>query len=118
MSLGDPRAGSPGPHCTDEAAGGTMDETGSPGRPRTLSLGRAGIALARPHFSRQSQARERLAGQRGVPAEQHAHRGPSPPSPRRDARRAEELCAKNRQLREQQRALKENLRALENRWGT
>ncbi|XP_032461935.1 RBBP8 N-terminal-like protein [Phocoena sinus] len=33
----------------------------------------------------------------------------------RDARRAEELCAKNRQLREQQRALKENLRALENR---
>ncbi|XP_033697091.1 RBBP8 N-terminal-like protein isoform X5 [Tursiops truncatus] len=33
----------------------------------------------------------------------------------RDAQRAEELCAKNRQLREQQRALKENLRALENR---
>ncbi|XP_047626653.1 RBBP8 N-terminal-like protein isoform X1 [Phacochoerus africanus] len=33
----------------------------------------------------------------------------------RDAQRVEELCAKNHQLREQQKALKENLRALENR---
>ncbi|XP_055964107.1 RBBP8 N-terminal-like protein [Sorex fumeus] len=33
----------------------------------------------------------------------------------RDAQRAEELSAKNQQLREQQRALKENVRALENR---
>lgn len=29
----------------------------------------------------------------------------------------EELCAKNHQLREQQKVLKENLRVLENRWG-
>nr|XP_031543818.1 LOW QUALITY PROTEIN: RBBP8 N-terminal-like protein [Vicugna pacos] len=33
----------------------------------------------------------------------------------RDAQRVEELCAKNHQLREQQKALKENLRVLENR---
>ncbi|XP_019492885.1 PREDICTED: RBBP8 N-terminal-like protein isoform X1 [Hipposideros armiger] len=33
----------------------------------------------------------------------------------RDAQRVEELCAKNQQLREQQKALKENVRALENR---
>lgn len=33
----------------------------------------------------------------------------------REARRVEELCAKNQQLREQQNALKENVRALENR---
>lgn len=36
--------------------------------------------------------------------------------PHRDAQRAEELSAKNQQLREQQRVLKENVRALENRW--
>lgn len=35
--------------------------------------------------------------------------------PHRDAQRVEELCAKNQQLREQQKALKENVRALENR---
>uniref|UniRef100_A0A8C0Z574 DNA endonuclease Ctp1 N-terminal domain-containing protein n=1 Tax=Canis lupus familiaris TaxID=9615 RepID=A0A8C0Z574_CANLF len=33
----------------------------------------------------------------------------------RDAQRVEELCAKNHQLREQQKALKENVRVLENR---
>ncbi|XP_004410217.1 PREDICTED: RBBP8 N-terminal-like protein [Odobenus rosmarus divergens] len=33
----------------------------------------------------------------------------------RDAQRLEELCAKNHQLREQQKALKENVRVLENR---
>ncbi|XP_036915919.1 RBBP8 N-terminal-like protein [Sturnira hondurensis] len=33
----------------------------------------------------------------------------------RDAQRAEELCAKNQHLREQQRALKDNVRVLENR---
>ncbi|XP_015452408.1 RBBP8 N-terminal-like protein [Pteropus alecto] len=33
----------------------------------------------------------------------------------REARRVEELCAKNQQLREQQKALKENVRVLENR---
>ncbi|CAM9489965.1 unnamed protein product [Rangifer tarandus platyrhynchus] len=33
----------------------------------------------------------------------------------RDAQRVEELCAKNHQLREQQKVLKENLRVLENR---
>eukprot|EP00071_Canis_lupus_P031383 XP_022264940.1 RBBP8 N-terminal-like protein isoform X2 [Canis lupus familiaris] len=33
----------------------------------------------------------------------------------RDAQRVEELCAKNHQLREQQKALKENVRLLENR---
>uniref|UniRef100_A0A8D2AMX9 RBBP8 N-terminal like n=1 Tax=Sciurus vulgaris TaxID=55149 RepID=A0A8D2AMX9_SCIVU len=33
----------------------------------------------------------------------------------RDAQRVEELCTKNHQLREQQKALKENLRVLENR---
>ncbi|XP_053527217.1 RBBP8 N-terminal-like protein [Artibeus jamaicensis] len=33
----------------------------------------------------------------------------------RDAQRAEELCAKNHHLREQQRALKDNVRVLENR---
>ncbi|XP_066092903.1 RBBP8 N-terminal-like protein [Saccopteryx bilineata] len=33
----------------------------------------------------------------------------------RDAQRVEELCAKNHQLREQQRALKDNVRVLENR---
>ncbi|OWK03383.1 hypothetical protein Celaphus_00007758, partial [Cervus elaphus hippelaphus] len=32
-----------------------------------------------------------------------------------DAQRVEELCAKNHQLREQQKVLKENLRVLENR---
>lgn len=35
--------------------------------------------------------------------------------PHRDAQRVEELCAKNHQLREQQKALKENVRVLENR---
>jgi hypothetical protein len=35
--------------------------------------------------------------------------------PHRDAQRVEELFAKNHQLREQQKALKENLRVLENR---
>lgn len=42
----------------------------------------------------------------------------SPPrfNPHRDAQRVEELCAKNHQLREQQKALKDNVRVLENRW--
>lgn len=40
---------------------------------------------------------------------------PPQPSPCRDAQRVEELFAKNHQLREQQKALKENLRVLENR---
>lgn len=35
--------------------------------------------------------------------------------PHRDAQRVEELCAKNHQLREQQKALKDNVRVLENR---
>uniref|UniRef100_A0A8C7BQX4 RBBP8 N-terminal like n=1 Tax=Neovison vison TaxID=452646 RepID=A0A8C7BQX4_NEOVI len=35
--------------------------------------------------------------------------------PHRDAQRVEELCTKNHQLREQQKALKENVRVLENR---
>lgn len=44
-------------------------------------------------------------------------RAESPPGsvPHRDAQRLEELCAKNQQLREQQKALKENVRVLENR---
>lgn len=37
------------------------------------------------------------------------------PHPRRDAQRVEELCAKNHQLREQQKALRDNVRVLENR---
>lgn len=36
----------------------------------------------------------------------------------RDAQRVEELCAKNHQLREQQKSLKENVRVLENRWAS
>lgn len=52
-------------------------------------------------------------GQHGAPqAEQDA---PSTVFPHRDAQRVEELCAKNHQLREQQKALKENVRVLENR---
>ncbi|KAK1337099.1 hypothetical protein QTO34_001721 [Cnephaeus nilssonii] len=39
------------------------------------------------------------------------------PTPHRDAQRVEELCAKNHQLREQQKALKDNVRVLENRQG-
>lgn len=54
-------------------------------------------------------------GSRGSPAEKNLP--PSAHPPHRDAQRVEELCAKNHQLREQQKALKENLRALENRWG-
>lgn len=42
-------------------------------------------------------------------------RAPLGLSPRRDAQRIEELFAKNQQLREQQRLLKENLQVLENR---
>uniref|UniRef100_A0A8W4FAW1 RBBP8 N-terminal like n=1 Tax=Sus scrofa TaxID=9823 RepID=A0A8W4FAW1_PIG len=52
-------------------------------------------------------------GSRGSPAEKNLP--PSAHPPHRDAQRVEELCAKNHQLREQQKALKENLRALENR---
>lgn len=49
----------------------------------------------------------------GLPrAEQKPHLGLSP---RRDAQRVEELCAKNHQLRAQQKALKDNVRVLENR---
>lgn len=51
-------------------------------------------------------------GQRGVPGQNRTHTSVPPP---RDAQRVEELCAKNQQLREQQKALKENVRVLENR---
>eukprot|EP00069_Balaena_mysticetus_P002767 bmy_16432T0 len=74
-----------------------MDETGSPGRPRTLSLGRAGIALARPHFSRQSQATGEAGGAaRGAPG--RAARAPRP-VPRRDAQRAGRTGKPRRALR-------------------
>ncbi|KAF5914128.1 hypothetical protein HPG69_012491 [Diceros bicornis minor] len=57
----------------------------------------------------------------GPPAQvypdRHLQDSPPPHSPfsSRDAQRVEELCAKNHQLREQQKALKENVRVLENR---
>lgn len=55
---------------------------------------------------------QRSAGPRPGPGE-----GPPPTwcVSHREARRVEELCAKNQQLREQQKALKENVRVLENR---
>lgn len=83
-----------------------------------------GIAFARSPCTRKSPQwvhpagpspgpQERPAGAAwGLWAEQEAHLGLSP---HRDAQRVEELCAKNQQLREQQKALKENVRALENR---
>ena len=60
-----------------------MDETGSPGRPQTLSLGRAGIALARPHFSRQSQATGEAGGAaRGGPQQSSTRTAACPPQGR------------------------------------
>ena len=115
MSPGDPRAGSPSPPCTEEAAGGTWMRQGPQGGRKHSRLGVLALPLRGPTSQGSPRPRERLAGQRGG-APSRAARARRP-VPRRDAQRAEELCAKNRQLREQQRALKENLRALENRWG-
>ncbi|XP_057559871.1 RBBP8 N-terminal-like protein isoform X2 [Hippopotamus amphibius kiboko] len=73
------------------------------------------MALAGSRFSRKFQAGGRGRGWRGRPGAPQAAWELRPGSPHRDAQRVEELCAKNHQLREQQQALKENLRALEDR---
>lgn len=75
---------------------------------------RAGLGLAlQAHF----EGRPLQSGPRaGPPNRPLARAERSRPLSRRDAQRVEELFARNHQLREQQRALKENLRALENRW--
>lgn len=87
-------------------------------------MGPAGLSWARTRSprTRKSRQRARPAGPSPGPRERPAGRGggaeQQPPSipPHRDAQRVEELCAKNHQLREQQKALKGNVRALENRW--
>lgn len=50
-----------------------------------------------------------------VAREIHHLIGTTPTHTPRDAQRVEELCAKNHQLREQQKVLKDNVRVLENR---
>lgn len=82
------------------------------------SLPKVPLQLGSPHSgcTQQHPAQDHGRGWPGAAwgpwAEQKAHFGSSP---HRDAQRVEELCAKNQQLREQQKALKENVRVLENR---
>lgn len=92
----------PAGHAHDWAAGSAQPLPGSPHSGRTQQApGRDLLRQARP-------ARR----QRGAPGQS---RTPTSAGPHRDAQRVEELCAKNHQLREQQKALKENVRVLENR---
>lgn len=48
VSLGDPGAGSPGPHCTDEAAGGTWMRQGPQGGREHSRLGELALPLQGP----------------------------------------------------------------------
>lgn len=96
-----------------------VDAAGRQGGHERSRLGRwAGTALVRPALP----AFPAGAPRRTQPGTHPGRRGPpgrAEPAPRlaphRDAQRVEELCAKNHQLREQQKALKENVRVLENR---